>query len=85
MDEYRSFAVIDVIRRLRPRWLQIRGTTGYPQPFLDGARLGNVLDEFERINASDVEAIRYLSASEATLKYGTNFPAGAIEVTSRVR
>ena len=83
--EYQSFSVLAVIRRLRPRWLRGRGTTGYPVPFLDASRLGNSLDELDRVNVSAVESIRYLDASEATLKYGTNFPAGAIEVVSRAR
>jgi hypothetical protein len=31
----------------------------------------------------NIETMRYLSAPDATTKYGTGFPGGAIEVTTR--
>ncbi len=86
--DYTTFTALDVIRRLRPRWLQPRGTTAtganLPVAFLDGARLGDP-SRLSSINVSDIESIRYLSASDATMRYGTNFPGGAIEVRTRSR
>ena len=38
-----------------------------------------------RMNIENIETMRYLSAPDATTKYGTGFPGGAIEVTTRRR
>ncbi len=88
LTEYGTFTARDVIRRLRPRWLQSRGAgTGGPQTpqvILDGSRLGG-LDRLNSIQVSDVTEMRYLSASDATMRFGTNFPGGAIEITTRAR
>ena len=81
LAEFSTQSALDAIRRLRPRWLQSRGATS-PVAILDGARLGDP-DALRSINVSDIESIRYLNASDATMRYGTNFPGGAIEVRSR--
>lgn len=83
LAEYTTLTAHDVIRRLRPRWLRARGG-GAPQLIMDGARLGS-LDGLSSISVADVESLRYLSASDATMRFGTNFPNGAIEVLSRAR
>lgn len=79
---------LTAIRRLRPRWLQARGASvsggNLPVAFLDGARLGQP-DALQGVNVADIESMRYLNASDATMRYGTNFPGGAIEVRSRTR
>ncbi len=80
LADYTTLNALDAIRRLRPRWLQVRGDT--PVAILDGARLGSP-DALRSVAVSDVASMQYLSASDATLRYGTNFPAGAIEVRTR--
>ena len=87
LDELETLSTInalDAIRRLRPRWLQTRGNAGLPIIFRDGARLQRP-DALREIIVSEIESMRWLSPADATLKYGTNFPGGAIEVTSRAR
>lgn len=83
---YPVYNALNAIRRLRPRWLQARGVSAAmdPIPFLDGARLDN-LEALRRVLIDDVETIEYVTPSDATMRYGTGFPGGAIEVTSRVR
>ena len=76
--------VLTAVRRLRPRWLQARGAGNFPVALLDGARLGPP-DALQGVNVADIESIVYLSASDATMRYGTNYPGGAIEVRSRAR
>ena len=72
-----------MIRRLRPRWLQPRGGGGrQPQAILDGARIGGPND-LNRVDVADIVEMRFLSASDATTRYGTGFDAGAIEVSTR--
>ena len=51
---------------------------------MDGATPGE-LGDLDAINADDIEYMRYLNASDATIKYGTGFTGGVIEVTSRGR
>lgn len=83
LAEYTTFTVHDVIRRLRPRWLTSRGG-GSPTVIMDGNRMGGP-SSLQRVSVADVEELRFLSASDATMRFGTNFPNGAIEVTSRAR
>lgn len=84
--DYTTLNALDAIRRLRPRWLQARGATAggsnEPVAILDGARLGSP-DALASVAVSDVSEMQYLSASDATMRYGTNFPGGAIEVRTR--
>ena len=84
LAEYSTLTALDAIRRLRPRWLQSRGQTS-AQVIQDGARLGDPENALRSMPVSDIEQMRYLSASDATMRYGTNYPGGAIEITSRGR
>lgn len=89
LAEYTTLTALDVVRRLRPRWLTGRGAgtagSNTPQLILDGARMGNAASELRSIAVSDISELQYLSASDATMRYGTNYPGGAIVVTSRSR
>ncbi len=84
LAEYTTLSALDVIRRLRPRWLQSRGNNT-AQVIQDGARLGDPENALRSIPVSDIAELKYLSASDATMRYGTNYPGGAIEITSRGR
>ncbi|MDH3223612.1 MAG: hypothetical protein OEO23_07840 [Gemmatimonadota bacterium] len=88
LADYSTLNALDAIRRLRPRWLQARGATAgganEPVAILDGARLGSP-DALASVAVSDVSEMQYLSAADATMRYGTNFPGGAIEVRTRAR
>jgi hypothetical protein len=48
---------------------------------VDGTVRGE-LDELRRFNTYNIETMRYLSASDATTKYGTGYMGGVIEVTT---
>jgi hypothetical protein len=48
--------------------------------FVDGTEMGGI-DELRQIPASTVEEIRYVSASDVNMRYGSRFPNGVIEVT----
>lgn len=83
MSAYRA------IEQLRPVWLRSRGRVSLgssagslPRVIVDGASREE-LDALRRIWISDVQSLRYLSSSEATTRYGTGFPSGAIEVRTR--
>jgi hypothetical protein len=63
----------------------IKGTdveSGQVVVYMDGTRLGGV-EQLRGITASSIATVRYYSASEAQLKWGSNHPGGAIEVISK--
>ena len=41
------------------------------------------LNELRLMSAENIETMRYLSASDATTRYGTGYIGGLIEVTTR--
>lgn len=77
-----------VIQRLRPNFLVTRGPTtmlggtGGIVVYLDENRLGDV-STLRQISVSDVKQIQFLSATEATQRYGTGTPNGVILVTRK--
>ncbi len=83
-------SVYDAVQYLRPNFLipkAVGGTTSsnrYPIVYVDNVKRGDI-NELRSIYVADVSEIRYLSASEATMKYGANHSAGAIALTSRAR
>ena len=48
--------------------------------FVDGTEMGGGIDELRQIPASTVEEIRYISASDVDMRYGSRFPNGVIAV-----
>lgn len=83
LADFASLNCLEVVQRLRPRWLQ--GRAGDPVAVRDGNRLGLAVDYLDQIPAGDVESLRFLAATDATLRFGTGVTGGAILVTSRSR
>lgn len=76
----------NAVQRLRPAWLRARGSsfTGgreLPAVFVDGTRFGEI-DSLRNLNVSDIVQIEFLDARDATTRFGTGYPAGAIMVTT---
>ena len=80
----------EVIQKLRPSWLRaVRGASivagrVYARIMVDETSRRD-LDELNSLYSDDIESMRYLSAADATTKYGTGYSGGAIEITSRGR
>ena len=79
----------DVVERLRPHFLRPRGPTTLVSDtrlviYQDNLNLGGV-DMLRQIRAAELQEIRFLSASDATTRFGTGHPGGAIIVTTRKR
>jgi hypothetical protein len=72
----------DAIRRFRPSWLRNRGPDQEVVVVLDGMRQGGI-QTLHQISVSNVQRVRFLSASDATTAYGTGVWGGVIEVESR--
>jgi len=80
---------VEIVQRLRPAWLRARdqGTFGNAEPayarvFVDGRDFGP-LETLRRFSASEIEQFRYMRAADATTRYGTGYPGGIIEITTR--
>jgi hypothetical protein len=81
----------DIVQRLRPTMLRSRATTfgsnnqGQQVPvvvYSDDVRLGTV-ENLRTIPATQVREIRYISATDATQRWGTNHSSGAIQVITK--
>ena len=78
---------LDVVRKLRPMWLQKRGTVSINNPseiavYLDGVRAGGP-GFLQTVPSNAVMSMKYIDASTATLRWGTNHVHGAIMVSTR--
>jgi len=86
----------DAVHMLRPSFLHSRGqtslhdasTTGDLQPlptvFVDNQQFGEVAS-LREIPVTDVQEIRYISASDATTRWGTGYPNGVIQVVRKTQ
>ena len=79
----------DAVRELRPAWLTSRGVTSTENPgaggiqvYVDGVQMGG-LSELQSIGVDRIQELRFLSAEDATMRYGTGNTSGAIEVTTK--
>lgn len=50
--------------------------------YLDGARMGNV-DHLRNVSTRDIRSLERLSAGQATQRFGTDHPHGAILISTR--
>lgn len=93
LEELENLPVItarEAIQRLRPAWLRarvstIRGGTGTRHSagvFLDGMPRGG-LEVLDEMDIREIGEMRFMSASDATNRYGTGYPGGVIEVFTR--
>ena len=85
----RVATVFEVVERLRPQFLRTRGSSSALMEtrvtvFQDNLNLGGV-EMLRQIRALDVLEIRFMSASDATTRFGSGFPGGVIAITSRGR
>jgi hypothetical protein len=84
----RNRSTYDVIKRLRPEYLKMRGPTTVMNPaefeigvYVDNMLLGGIR-ELRDIPASDVYEIHYLSAINGATRHGSQHPSGVIEITT---
>ena len=84
-----SISARDAIDRLHRQWLRGRGSTiqtstgrVYPKVFLDNRPYGE-LDVLRGFGTEELEEIRYISASDATTRFGTGYPGGIINLITR--
>ena len=88
MQTMRNVSAYDVIKRLRPQFLTMRGPTTVMNPaefeigvYVDNMLLGGIR-ELHDLPAADLYEIRYLSPVSGATRHGTQHPSGVIEITT---
>ena len=80
---------LQIVQKLRPQMLQSRGrfspadssgSAKIPKVVVDDVSYGSV-ESLANVNAMAVREIRYLSAADATTRWGTGYPGGVILVS----
>lgn len=85
-EELATVAELDLhaaVNRLRPAWLRAGSRGTLPVVILDGSPQSGGVDVMGSIRAGDVANLEFMSASDATTRYGTGYTAGAIVITTR--
>ncbi|MEO6447269.1 MAG: hypothetical protein ABIZ91_00040 [Gemmatimonadaceae bacterium] len=79
----------DIVQRLRPAMLRPRMASGTPEgegggivAYVDNVRSGGT-ESLRNISRATIKEIRFINASDATQRFGTGHPAGAIIVVLR--
>jgi hypothetical protein len=84
LDDVSDRSVLEVIQVLRPQWLRRTGfRNGLPSAVLDNQRYE--LDILETMSPDEVFTIRFVSPSDASIRWGTGYPSGVIELRTRQR
>ena len=90
LDELYGYSAYEAVETLNRRWLQPqRGSSlasgqSFARVMIDG-NVRREINDLARMSTDNIETMRYLSAPDATTKYGTGYPGGVIEVTLRRR
>jgi outer membrane cobalamin receptor len=81
----------EVVQRLRPQWLRGRGSVSLsdrngestlPLIYVDGVKYGT-MDMLGQIPVTQINELQFISASDATTRWGTGLPGGVILVISK--
>ena len=77
-----------IVQRFRSSWLRARtqatfgnSTPAYAEVFVDELRYGDI-NSLNRISSTQIQSIEYLSATDATTRYGTGYMGGIIRVNT---
>jgi len=88
IDELPAGTAFTIIQRYRSGWLRPRtqATLSNPEPayaevFLDQLHFGDI-NSLQRISSTQIESIEYISATDATTRYGTGYLGGVIRVNT---
>lgn len=88
IDETGASTAMEAVQQLRSRWLRRRGPSSVQDPtpagplvYMDGRRFGE-LESLDRVDVRSIEEIRFISAIDATTRYGTGHSGGVILITT---
>lgn len=77
-----QLSAYEAIQRLRARWLTTR-TGAAPQVHVDGNPQMGGIEALRSLRAAEIQEMQFLSASDATTRFGTNYVSGAILVITK--
>ncbi|GMV05918.1 MAG: hypothetical protein AMXMBFR53_21950 [Gemmatimonadota bacterium] len=88
MAEWASQDLFEVVRKLRPRWLQSRApaTARGRQSIaiiLDGVRQDGGPEMMRSFRAGDIGSVQFMNARDATTRYGTDMTGGALIILTK--
>lgn len=77
----------DLVRALRPNWLQVRGQTRVGQYdriilYMNNVRMGEA-SALRDVNTADIRAVEFMDPRQAQLRFGSGHEAGVIVVSTR--
>lgn len=85
-----STNAFDVVQSLRPEWLRTRGVQTLSgeasdniKVYVNGSQYGTNPESLRGLQRENVQRIEFLSASQATTRYGAGHTQGAILVETR--
>ena len=87
-SSYRTFTVLDMLRDIRPEFLQNRARTtrvgGPTEPvvYVNGLRLMDV-DMLRHVATRSLVEVRYVRGVDAVARYGLDHEAGVVLVTAK--
>ena len=90
LEEYAGRSAWEAVEILNRRWLRasrggsISSGPSYARVVVDGIARGELI-ELRQLRNDNIESMRFISAADATTKYGTGYSGGVIEVTTRGR
>ena len=89
LESMETLNAYEALQRLRPSWLQPRGTVTMNaadregiKVYLDRVLVGDI-QNLRSVAVRNVEEIRFLDSRQATTQFGTGHTSGAILVTTR--
>lgn len=83
LANYSTMMLGDAIRQLRPRWMNVRGSAmGSAVPVIMDGGVPQDWMVLEAIRPNQVRSVRYHNPGDATMRWGTGFPNGLIEVST---
>ena len=88
LAQYSGRNALEAVQQFNRRWLQPQRTSSFDRVFarvvIDNGP-PDVLETLGRLSVDSIESMRFLSAIDATTRYGTGNAGGIIVVTSRGR
>lgn len=88
--DFADRSVYEAVSQLRPQWLLTRGNVSLttsdnrlPRVVMDGQQYR--LDILETLSPDEVDTITFINAADATMRWGTGYPNGALQVLTRRR
>ncbi len=71
---------MEVVRRLRPAWLLARGAD--PVVYVDSVRRPGGVDALFNVPIGQIRLLEFISAADATTRWGTGHTGGVIQVVT---